>query len=191
MWIYIQIFTLFSIDFYEVLETTHNIPTLDINGIKWPGFLNLLFSCHIMLLVSMLRRSLSFTTFWCFTVYHLHETFLLLVMYLHTLFIAESYNKLSLFYFRFPIVSPSPRVHSCPVSLLSFLHTQNSSQNFINLFSVDTNTLNILSTWKKKYLPRSFWILIWIGCSTDLPFSYQVKIFLFLNQKVLSTSLSW
>ena len=58
-----QIFTLFSIDFYEVLETTHNIPTLDINGIKWPGFLNLLFSCHIMLLVSMLRRSLSFTTF--------------------------------------------------------------------------------------------------------------------------------
>lgn len=59
----IQMFTLFSIDFYEVLETTHNIPTLDINGTKWPVFLNLLFSCHAMLLVSVLRRSLSFTTF--------------------------------------------------------------------------------------------------------------------------------
>ena len=121
----IRIFTLFSIVFYEVLETTHNIPTLDRVGIKWPVFLNLLSSCHIMLLVSMLR-SLSFTTFWCFTVYHLHRTFLLLVMYLHTLFIAESYNKLSLFFFLFHIVSPSPRVHSCPVSLFNFLHTQNS-----------------------------------------------------------------
>ena len=155
-------------------------------------FLNLLFSCHIMLLVSMLR-SLSFTTFWCFTVYHLHRTFLLLVMYLHTLFIAESYNKLSLFFFLFHIVSPSPRVHSCPISLFNFLHTQNFFPNFINLFSVDANTVNILSTlssWKKKS-PRCFWILIWIGCSTDLLFSYQVKIFLFLNQRVLCTSLSW
>lgn len=106
-------------------------------------------------------RSLSFTTFWCFTVYHLHRTFLLLVMYLHTLFIAESYNKLSLFFFLFHIVSPSPRVHSCPISLFNFLHTQNFFPNFINLFSVDANTLNILSTlssWKKNLPDASeFW----------------------------------
>lgn len=117
--------TWFSTVFYEFLEISYNIPTLDVNGIKWHVFLNLLFSLHIMFLVSKLRIICDSPLFAVFIVYYLHETFLLLVMYLHKLFIADPYNTLLLFFFfLFHIVSPTSEF--IVVLFLSFLHTQNS-----------------------------------------------------------------